>query len=115
MQNAGVRQLAVISAGGVCESFAQLTWPVRKLVTTGNVAIAYRDLAKMEEVVERSELDYLIVRPVTLMSGGLTGRAKRVERYGLFSIIRRADVAAWMLDTLERGTDARRTTAMIGV
>ena len=97
MENRYVRRLVVISAGGVASSMAQLTWPVQQLVRTGNVAVAYRDLAGMEDRFAASSLDWLAVRPVTLMNGAPLGRASEVNRYGLTSIIRRADVAAWML------------------
>ena len=97
MESRDVRRLVVISAGGVAESFENLTWPVQKLVSTGNVAVAYRDLAGMEARLAQSSLDWLAVRPVTLMNGAPRGRAKPVDRYALTSTIRRADVAAWML------------------
>jgi len=97
MESRDVRRLVVISAGGVAESFENLTWPVQKLVSTGNVAVAYRDLAGMEARLTQSSLDWLAVRPVTLMNGAPRGRAKPVDRYALTSTIRRADVAAWML------------------
>src|SRR5688572_22246669 len=98
MENRNVRRVVVISAGGVAESFGQLTWPVQQLVSTGNVAVAYRDLAGMEARLGASSLDWLAVRPVTLMPGAPLGRARPVQKYGLASIVRRADVAAWMIE-----------------
>jgi putative NADH-flavin reductase len=97
MENRNVRRLVVVSAGGVADSFRRLTWPVQQLVTTGNVAAAYRDLAGMESRLAASSLDWLAVRPVTLVNGAPRRRARPVDRYGLTSVIRRADVAAWML------------------
>ena len=102
MQRHGVQRLVAVSAGGVGDSFAQLSWPVQRLVSAGNIAVAYQDLAEMERVLESSNLDWLAVRPVTLVSGSVTGRAREVDRYGLLSRVRRSDVAAWMLDALER-------------
>jgi hypothetical protein len=75
---------------------------VRHLVRTGNVAVAYRDLAAMETVMEASDLDWLAVRPVTLVNGAPTGCARPVSHYGLTSTVRRADVATWMLTAVER-------------
>ena len=97
MEGHNVRRLVVMSAGGVADSFTQLTWPVQQLVQTGNVAVAYRDLAGMEARLGASSLDWIAVRPVTLMNGAPVGRARQVQQYGLSSIIRRADVAAWMI------------------
>ena len=97
MDSRGVRRLVVISAAGVADSFGQLTWPVRQLVSMGNIGVAYRDLAGMESRLAASSLDWLAVRPVTLVNGAPLGRARPVQRYGLTSVVRRADVAAWMV------------------
>ena len=100
MQRQGVERLLVISAGGVGDSASRLTWPVRRLVATGNVAAAYRDLAAMEAELATSDRDWLAVRPVTLVDGPPLGTARTVERYGLTSTIRRSDVATFMLDAV---------------
>src|SRR5688572_29833454 len=102
MTRAGVRRIVAISAGGVAESITQLSMPVRWMVASGGVGVAYRDLAEMERLLSASSLDWLAVRPVTLMNGPPTGLAGKVDRYGLFSIIRRSDVATWMLGALAR-------------
>lgn len=104
MESRNVRRVVVISAGGVGDSFAQLTWPVQRLVTTGNVAVAYRDLAGMEARFAASSLDWLAVRPVTLMPGSPRRRARPVDGYGLLSTVRRSEVAAWIV-AAARGHD----------
>lgn len=114
MVQAGVNRVVTMSAGGVAESITQLSTPVRWLVSVGNVGVAYRDLAEMERRLSASRLDWLAVRPVTLMDGPPTGRATRVERYGLFSIVRRADVATWMLGALCRPTPFVEQTVLLG-
>lgn len=114
MPQAGVRRIVAISAAGVAESITTLTMPVRWMVSAGNVAAAYRDLAEMERILASGRLDWLSVRPVTLVDGPPTGRVGKVERYGLFSIIRRADVATWMLGALVRPTPYVEQTVMIG-
>jgi len=114
MREQGIGRLAVVSAAGVGESFARCSWPVRKLVSTANVGVAYRDLAAMESVLAASDVDWLAVRPVTLVDGQPTGAARPVERYGLTSTIRRADVAAWMLNAVERAPLGRRAEMIAG-
>jgi uncharacterized protein YbjT (DUF2867 family) len=114
MPQAGIRRIVAISAGGVAESITKLTTPVRWMVSAGNVGTAYRDLAEMERILASGRLDWLAVRPVTLVDGPPTGRVGKVERYGLFSIIRRADVAAWMLGALARPTPYIDQTIMLG-
>lgn len=102
MESRNVRRVVVISAGGVGDSFAKLTWPVQRLVTAGNVAVAYRDLAGMEARFAASSLDWLAVRPVTLMPGSPRGRARPVDSYDLFSTVRRSDVATWVVAAAKR-------------
>ena len=114
MERAGVSRLVAISAGGVGDSAAQLTATVRWLVTRGNIAVAYRDLERMESVLRESTLDWLVVRPVTLADGPPAGRARPVARYGATSRVRRSDVAAWMLDALERRDRFAERTVLLG-
>jgi len=114
MESRNVRRLVVISAGGVANSFAQLTWPVQQLVSTANVAVAYRDLAGMEARLAASSLDWLAVRPVTLMNGAPGGRARPVSRYGLASLVRRSDVAQWMVRAATRHDSFVEHTVLLG-
>jgi uncharacterized protein YbjT (DUF2867 family) len=114
MSHAGVRRVVAISAGGVAESITQLTTPVRWMVGAGTIGVAYRDLADTERLLSASRLDWLAVRPVTLVDGPPTGRVGKVEKYGLFSIVRRADVATWMLGALARPTPYVEQTVLLG-
>ncbi len=114
MQQAGVQKLQVISAAGVGDSRSQLSWPVQRLIDAGNVAVAYRDLAAMEAQLPSSRLDWLAVRPVTLVDGPVTGAAHAVDRYSLFSTIRRADVAQWMVEQAEVRTPLTVRDVMLG-
>lgn len=114
MDNQCVRRLVVMSAAGVADSIGQLTWPVRQLVSTGNIGVAYRDLAGMESRLAASSLDWLAVRPVTLVNGAPLGRARPVQRYGLTSIVRRADVAAWMVREATRHDCFTEHAVMLG-
>lgn len=114
MENRDVRRLVVVSAGGVGDSYSQLTWSLQQLVSTGNVAVAYRDLAGMEARLAASSLDWLAVRPVTLTPGAPLGRAHRVDRYGLTSTIRRSDVASWMVSAAVQHDSFLNHTVMLG-
>lgn len=114
MEAHNVRRLVVMSAGGVADSFPQLTWPVQQLVQTGNVAVAYRDLAGMEARLAASSLDWIAVRPVTLMNGAPLGHARPVHQYGLMSIVRRSDVAAWMVKAATQHDSFIDHTVLLG-
>lgn len=93
MQRHGVQRIVIVSAGGVRESAAQCSAPVRWMTRTANVGVAYRDLAAAEAVLAACDHDWCAVRPVILTDGEPTGRAREVARFGLLSTIRRADVA----------------------
>jgi len=114
MMRAGVRRVVAMSAGGVAESVTRCSTPIRWMTNAGSVGVAYRDLAELERQLSASRLDWLAVRPVTLMNGPPTGQVGKVDRYGLFSIVRRADVAAWMLGALVRPTPYVEQTVLLG-
>jgi uncharacterized protein YbjT (DUF2867 family) len=114
MRRHGVRRLIAISAAGVGDSHAQLTWPVRRLVASGSVAVAYRDLAAMEALLAASDRDWLAVRPVTLTDGAPRKAARAVSRYGTTSTIRRSEVASWMLDAVAQPAPFAERYIMLG-
>lgn len=107
MQAASVARVVAVSAAGVAESEAKMNFIMRWLVSTSNIGVAYRDLAVMERIYAESGLDWCCARPVALTDGPRTDRVRPVEHFGLTGFISRADVAAWMLDRLERGGEER--------
>jgi putative NADH-flavin reductase len=107
-------RIVAISAAGVGDSFERLSRPVKWLVTSGNVAVAYRDLANMERRLATLGTEWLAVRPVTLTNGRPSGRAREIGRYRLLSRIRRADVATFILDALESSAPLGDRAVMIG-
>lgn len=110
----GVPRLILVSAGGVGSSRARTSWFVRRLIDAGNLGVAYADLARAEVYLADSGLDYLTIRPVTLTNGRPTGRGGLVARYGILSTVRRADVAAWIVDALEQSERFVPKNVMIG-
>ncbi|HEY1955079.1 MAG TPA: NAD(P)H-binding protein [Polyangiaceae bacterium] len=109
MQAHGVKRLVVISAAGVGDSRPMLNLPMRALLATSNVGVAYADLERVERLLDGSGLDWQAVRPVTLSNRAATGRIARVRRYGAMASIARADVAAYMLESLEAPRLQERT------
>lgn len=103
-----------VSAGGVGDSLPATTWPIRRLIRTGNVGVAYDDLESAEAAVRESGRPWLAVRPVTLLPGTPSGRVGPVSRYGLTSAVRRADVATWMLDVAEGSLRWDRNAVLLG-
>jgi putative NADH-flavin reductase len=74
----------------------------------------YADLARMEDVLRDSDLDWTAVRPPRLTSKPVTGRYRtalgRNIRRGLF--VSRADVAHYMLSILDQAETFRRTVGI---
>ncbi len=109
MRAAGVRRITVISAAGVGDSRSVLNLPMRFLLATSNVGVAYADLERVEAVLRASGLDWQAVRPTTLSHKAATGRVRQTDRYPATATIPREDVAAFMLEELERPEFSSRT------
>ncbi|MDH6137617.1 putative NADH-flavin reductase [Kitasatospora sp. MAA4] len=125
MREAGVRRLVVVSAApvGTVPSPARpnpprhdpgdgfllrtVAYPVLKAALRPN----YADLARMEDALRDSGLDWTAVRPVRLTDQPLTGHYRTAQgrnlRHGL--LISRADVAHCMLAALDRPDSIGRT------
>jgi len=113
MADAGVPRVIAISAGGVGDS-KDLVHPVNRwLFGHSSIAVSYKDLERMEQVLAHSGLDWQAVRPTTLANGPPTDHVRAVARYGLLTRVRRADVAAWMLDAADASGSLLDRTPMI--
>ena len=114
MQAQGLKRLAVISAAGVGDSRPALNWPMRVLLATSNVGVAYAGLERTEDVLRESALDWVAVRPTTLTQGPREDRVVVTARYRAWDRIAREDVAAFLLRQLEAPTLAHRTPMITG-
>jgi putative NADH-flavin reductase len=104
MRAAGVPRLVAITGFGAGDSRRALSLPERlgHDLILGRV---YADKTRQEELVKASALDWTIVRPTILTDGPAGGRYEVLDeperwRNGLIS---RRDVAAFVVDMLERG------------
>ena len=97
LEPSGIRRLVAISAAGVGDSFAPTNPMMRWLIRSSTIGTMYADLEAMEQIYRATTLDWLAVRPVTLIDGKPTSRAKVVSRFRTVSVINRADVAAWLV------------------
>jgi putative NADH-flavin reductase len=109
MRAAGVTRICAISAAGVGDSRPVLNLPMRFLLATSNVGVAYADLERVEQVLRTSGLEWQAVRPTTLTHKPATGRVRQTTRYPATATIPREDVAAFMLEELERPQFSSRT------
>ena len=109
-----IRRVVAISAAGVGDSFGAANGVIRFLIRRSTVGAMYADLEKMEQIFFASPLDWLAVRPVTLIDTAPTQRARIVTRFRLSSVIGRADVAQWLVRAATATTPVTNRTPMIG-
>jgi putative NADH-flavin reductase len=117
MHQARVKRLLVVSSLGVGTSAADAPL-LSKLVLKTLLSGAMAEKEKQEQVVRESGLDWLIVRPTSLTNGPLTGKLRIGEqlKFSLFSVprISRADVAAFLLDQLDKDTYNHKAVTITG-
>jgi putative NADH-flavin reductase len=105
------KRLVVVSAGGVGD--ARVIHPVlRAVFATSSIGVAYRDLAKLEQRLRDSDLDWHSVKPVTLKDGP-PAPYEEVERYGLSAMISRGSVGQALVELAEGARTFRSRTPMI--
>ncbi|WP_412552618.1 NAD(P)H-binding protein [Shimia sp. MIT1388] len=114
MKRHGVRRIIVVSAAGGGDSREVSAPEIMDIVDQSNVAVSFNDLANMEDVLLRSGLDTLSLRPVTLVDGGPSDSAQRVERYEATLQISKGSVASLMLEALKRPVPFAHKTEIVG-
>lgn len=117
MERHGVRRFVCQSAWGAGESKENLDapgWVFMKVLVPPFLRDEYADKDLQEEIVRRSGLDWVIVRPMLLTNGPWTGdyRVGVDLRPGRRPWIPRADVADFLLRQLRDDTFLRRTPAI---
>lgn len=105
MRQAGVRRLLVVSSVGVGTSYEEASLPSKLFIKTLlSGVIAEKEI--QEQAIRHSKLDWVIARPTRLTDGPLTGQYRLGEHlpFPLFALprISRADVAAFLLDQLDK-------------
>ncbi len=104
MQRQGVRRLVSMSIFGLGDSAGKLPLYWRLFVKPLMLRFAYRDHAGQEAVVASSDLDWTLVRPVSLRDVPPTGRYQDGPAAAMSKItlkIGLADFARFTLDQLE--------------
>lgn len=111
MAHAGVRRLVVVTGVGAGESRGHGGFVYDRFVFPLFTRGSYEDKDRLEALVRASGLDWTIVRPAVLTDGPARGRFRVIEELAGVTLRRvaRADVAAFLLSTLEGGAHSRRT------
>lgn len=109
MNRHGVKRLLVVSAIGVGETKDLVPSWYEKLVMPTLLRGAMQDKERMEPIVERSDLEWTLIRPGHLVNGERTGNIRTFKPgHGETAHkVTRADVASFLLDALEQGTYLR--------
>jgi putative NADH-flavin reductase len=110
MEEKGIKRIVVMTALGVGDSINQLPGFFAFIVKVTNIKHAYADHDRQEKILEKSSLDWTVVRPVGLndknenlsILHNLDGVGK------ITSQISRNAVAHFMLDCIERGLFIRQ-------
>lgn len=108
MQSTDVRRLVVVTGLGAGRSKSALSL-LERLGHKALLGRPYADKDRQEALIVESDLNWTIVRPVILTKGPKSGRLKVLRepaewRNGLVS---RRDVASYLVDSVENGTDIR--------
>ena len=113
MQRQGVRRLMVTSAIGEGDSIANMPVYQRLLLPTF-LRGSTPDKAQMEEAVEASDLDWVIVRPAILNDDPATGnvRVYTPESGDKARKITRADLASFLVAQLSTDENLRRAVTI---
>lgn len=103
---AGAKRLLVVSASGMhTEGDGFFTRTLVKPLLNTFLKHGWADMLAMEDVVTASGLDWTVVRPPMLLDGPRTGKvASRLDGNVRTFTIRRADVAAFLLDAVAEPT-----------
>jgi uncharacterized protein YbjT (DUF2867 family) len=98
-----VRRVVVCSAWGVLETRKDIPFWFRWMIDNSNIGVAYKDHERQEQVLEASNLDWTIVRPVGLVNSKTVQPIK--ESFGNspkpLLTISRLSVASYMIESLQ--------------
>ena len=103
MEECGVTRLVCLSTIGFGDSKKMLPWHMKYIIVPLILKNAFSDHDNQEKIIEKTNLDWTIVRPGSLTDGIRTGEYKHgfdyTEKFKL--IVSRADVADFMLNQID--------------
>lgn len=116
MKKAGVERLVSVTGFGAGDSNASINI-LQRLPFKIFLGRAYDDKSIQEDLIEKSDLDWLIVRPGVLTSGPASGKYKVLTKPKEWrnGIVSRADVADLIVKRIEAGKLRREKPVIIRV
>lgn len=113
MKSAGVRKLVCITGFGVGDSRGHAGFLIDKLVFRGLLGALYKDKDRQEDEIRRSDLDWVIVRPVRLTNGADEAYEANTDMAAdMSAAVPRAAVAAFCVDQLVDDVNVGRAVAV---
>lgn len=114
MEEAGVGRLICVTGFGAGDSRKRIN-PLQRIPFEMALGRVYDDKSVQEKIVRSSALDWVIVRPVILTDGPMTGRYRVLVdaddwRGGFIS---RADVAHFLIEQIEDDTHLGKTPVLL--
>lgn len=110
MEEEGIRRIVVTSAQGAGDDWARINPVFRALIKVSNVKASYDDHHGVDQLLRTSDVDWTLARAVVLtdkpMSGPTRAAEAGSEKPG--ARINRADLARFLLDTVEKDTWIRK-------
>ena len=104
MKQAGVKRAVVVSSSGIGDSASLLPGFFKVFIATSAMRHVWPALNRMEEAYTKSGLQTCLVRPTGLTDGPATGKIVEATKLVGQSQIARADVAAFMLQEVQKDT-----------
>ena len=113
MQAQGIKLLIFVSAFGVGKSVEQANF-LQRMFFKLLLADMYADKVNGDNMIEQSNLDWTIVKPVKLTNGKPTHKQTAAEKLPMRGLpsISRSDVAEWMLTELEHPAWIRKSVVL---
>lgn len=113
MAEAGVRRLVAVTgfgAGRSRQAMSTIEWLGHRAI----LGKPYADKDRQESLIEASDTDWTIVRPVILTNNAKTGvfRVLRETSQWRNGLISRADVAQYLVDAIEQNADVRKDVVL---
>jgi len=113
MNELGLRRIVTLSSIGVGDSWPYAPWYMRLMIRLTNFRLVFADHNRQESLLQQSDLEWIIARPVALNDKELSGQL--VVRYGQTPVpfaISRQRLARFMVDALA-GDDYLRKAPLL--
>ncbi|GAB4007177.1 NAD(P)-dependent oxidoreductase [Nocardioides ultimimeridianus] len=111
MGEQGIKRIVVTSSQGVAEDWSRINPVMRGLIKISNIKAGFDDHNGVDELMRSSDVDWTLVRAVALTDKPATGPLRAAERGAErpATFVNRDDLAAFLLDTVEKNTWIRQT------